>query len=550
MNPFFTVLINTRNSSSKMGRCLDSLKTQNFVDWIALVTDDSSLDDTTAFIREAARTDKRFIPFYNNKRKGALNNTIDRLRTIGEGTVVVILDGDDYLYDENALRAIYEGYTMYPQTQMSIGGGVKLCKGEQTPLKASFSKENPLDSYFFCHCRTFRISLFREIPESYWKEAKEFSSLGNVDIVVNGYLSLLANHILIVDSPVYVWDINGDTPHAFEYNIHDTYSYDPAFQDIKDLARKWFFSTSQVTPKVISRFCFRPSLLRDLPIPTFHHTPTFLSSEVVYVISLYNPGKDKLLRCLSSIASQESSLRVGVLVYDDNSSFPNFHQIKSMLEELGIPYGIMSNHANRLKSHNLLQISRRVPLSPDTLLLFLDGDDYLPPKNISQIVFNRYKETGWEASLGNLEMDSVNPQNTRVSKILSSPFERIPLDFNHIWDISKCWAWLHLKACLFHLLNKVEEEFFTEEDNKTFLILGEDNFVFPRCLEKAAKKGAFEEILYVYDTDTGSAHENTSKNMEYVNRIRANKSYSYPRIGKPNKGAQKVLQALSTRIKV
>lgn len=62
--PDISILLPVRNGASTLPAALESLQTQTFKNWEALVVDDGSTDNTPALIREAVRADPRFRPLH------------------------------------------------------------------------------------------------------------------------------------------------------------------------------------------------------------------------------------------------------------------------------------------------------------------------------------------------------------------------------------------------------------------------------------------------------------------------------------------------------
>ncbi len=60
--PEISILLPVRNGASTLPDALESLQTQTFKNWEALVVDDGSTDNTPALIQEAVRADPRFRP--------------------------------------------------------------------------------------------------------------------------------------------------------------------------------------------------------------------------------------------------------------------------------------------------------------------------------------------------------------------------------------------------------------------------------------------------------------------------------------------------------
>ncbi len=98
-----------------IGNCLDSLRAQTFGDWEALVTVDPCGDRTYEAALEAARGDRRIRVHRNEERLYAMANLIGGIErsAAGPDDVIVVIDGDDWLYSDGALQIIAESYTRH-----------------------------------------------------------------------------------------------------------------------------------------------------------------------------------------------------------------------------------------------------------------------------------------------------------------------------------------------------------------------------------------------------------------------------------------------------
>lgn len=112
--PFISVLIPVYNVSEYLRACLDSLLSQDFKDFEALLLDDGSTDGSQDIVDEYARKDARFKAFHKeNSGYGAtLNYGIERAR----GDYLAILESDDCMC-EGALTHMSElARTYHPDT--------------------------------------------------------------------------------------------------------------------------------------------------------------------------------------------------------------------------------------------------------------------------------------------------------------------------------------------------------------------------------------------------------------------------------------------------
>ncbi len=100
INNFITVLTPTYNRKEKLGRLYESLKRQTCKEFVWMIIDDGSSDNTKEYIDELKKTNVDLSIEYYYKTNGgkhtALNYGIERTNT----ELIFIVDSDDYLVDD------------------------------------------------------------------------------------------------------------------------------------------------------------------------------------------------------------------------------------------------------------------------------------------------------------------------------------------------------------------------------------------------------------------------------------------------------------------
>ena len=106
------VIVNCGPSRHYIAQCLASLKRQTISEWEAFVTADPYGDGTFVRAVEAAGGDSRISITHNETRMYSMANlvgAIERSRAESED-VIVVLDGDDWFYRDDALQIITDAY--------------------------------------------------------------------------------------------------------------------------------------------------------------------------------------------------------------------------------------------------------------------------------------------------------------------------------------------------------------------------------------------------------------------------------------------------------
>jgi glycosyltransferase involved in cell wall biosynthesis len=102
----FDIIVPVYNAEKYIGRCIDSILMQDYKNYELLVIDDCSTDETYDIVLPY----DDIFTLHNPVRQGALANIVEGIRTFGE-SIIVTIDGDDYLPDRNVLSYLDKVYT-------------------------------------------------------------------------------------------------------------------------------------------------------------------------------------------------------------------------------------------------------------------------------------------------------------------------------------------------------------------------------------------------------------------------------------------------------
>lgn len=179
------ILTTSYNCENYIERCLLSIKSQSYKNFICYITDDLSTDTTIKKIEECIYDDKRFILIKNKEKKyqgGNYDQVIRDNHDISDEDVCVEVDGDDWLPDSNVFKRIHE---VFEDNNIWIANGsFKYHDGRSGFAKAYTSFDNIRNETFtLTHIRTWRAFLWRKIKEedlkdkngNFWKVAGDLS---------------------------------------------------------------------------------------------------------------------------------------------------------------------------------------------------------------------------------------------------------------------------------------------------------------------------------------------------------------------------------------
>lgn len=154
------VLVPFRNAGNYIIDCVSSLLGQEYRNYVVYLLDDASDDGTLDLIDEDL---ENFHFIRNKERLGSLENIYRALvkLTLDDDDIVVILDGDDYLFGEFALQIVNSKYN--DNTLLTYGqyitnyGFLDPCPPYTTAEFENLRKA----SWKASHLKTFKYKLFK-----------------------------------------------------------------------------------------------------------------------------------------------------------------------------------------------------------------------------------------------------------------------------------------------------------------------------------------------------------------------------------------------------
>jgi glycosyltransferase involved in cell wall biosynthesis len=219
----FVFIIPFRNVQDYIGQCANSLINQTYQNWTAIFCDDCSNDYTLSRIPE----DSRFKIRKNSERVTALPNIAYALlqEEYHKEDIICMLDGDDFLLDNNSLMKINDLYsdesTLLTYGQYTTGNAIGHCR----EMDAEYIENIRGSQWYASHLKTFKYKLFQE----FLKQDSELSSYkdndGNFyqmtyDVAMMLPLIEIAGHknIKFCSEPVYYYRFHPNNDHVI--NIH------------------------------------------------------------------------------------------------------------------------------------------------------------------------------------------------------------------------------------------------------------------------------------------------------------------------------------------
>lgn len=210
----FVVLICSYNNSKWVEENITSALDQNYNKFRIIYINDASKDDTLERLEAAIEKHekKNLVKIINNSiNQGAMSNIYHTIHNhIQDDEIVCLLDGDDFLANNNVLSFLNKVYLAkknkcwmtYGQYRGYPNGNVGQCKNYSR--RKSF-REQP----FLCsHLRTFYAWLFKKIEKEDLEYKGEFLNVAWDVAMMLPMLEMASNHYVCIPKILYLYNEN------------------------------------------------------------------------------------------------------------------------------------------------------------------------------------------------------------------------------------------------------------------------------------------------------------------------------------------------------
>lgn len=236
--------------------------------------------------------------------------------------------------------------------------------------------------------------------------------------------------------------------------------------------------------------------------------------ENAFIVSiLYRNAGVKLQRAIQSVISSRGNYDVGIALIDDCSTDGSLSSALELIEKNNIPCVVVANKERKYAANNYYNVIHNLTTNDQSILIDLDGDDYLNPEEDVFAVLSRHY--GFEhvqkiiASYSLLtDIAGESESSSEFLQLMQYFSETQDQNINNPWNLTVCASWKHLRSTRLALLRKVEIDYFMERDKSKWLRMEHDISVHSRAIELASKQvRTIPNRLYVYDL-TGENHDN------------------------------------------
>jgi glycosyltransferase involved in cell wall biosynthesis/SAM-dependent methyltransferase len=177
--PFIFVICGRNVPPGRFWRCLDSVLTQRRKDWGAIVVDDNSAEQTSAFIELLCRQHPDRITLVRPRiRRGTIANTALAIRQLcgNSDSVILTLDADDALLGYDVLDRVAEEYAK--GADVTVGSMLRTDKHRAYPVDF-VSPRSSRGGNVWQHLRTFKKYLFDRIGDAHLRLDGEYVDLAS-----------------------------------------------------------------------------------------------------------------------------------------------------------------------------------------------------------------------------------------------------------------------------------------------------------------------------------------------------------------------------------
>ena len=122
--PFFSIIVNCRNSEKFLRDCLSTIQNQTFSDFEVIIWDNMSIDDTEKIINEFAESDYRF-KLHSGRQSLNLGEARNSAVKESAGRYLAVLDSDE-LWDANFLQQHFLALAKFGANSFGTGNVLEI----------------------------------------------------------------------------------------------------------------------------------------------------------------------------------------------------------------------------------------------------------------------------------------------------------------------------------------------------------------------------------------------------------------------------------------
>lgn len=239
----FVVIIPSYNNEEWYFKNLTSVLTQKYPHYRIIYIDDVSTDNTLQCVKNyIAQFDQenKITLIANQQRQGALANFYHTIHSCESNEIIVMLDGDDWLADENTLSILNNAYSD-PQVWITYGQFKEYPSGRlggarQLPDYVIKQRSYREYDWVTTHLRTFRAFLFHNIQKEDLMHNGAFFPMAWDLAIMFPILEMAGDHSKFISDILYIYNratpindnkVNVQLQMYLDQTIHHMPKYSP-----------------------------------------------------------------------------------------------------------------------------------------------------------------------------------------------------------------------------------------------------------------------------------------------------------------------------------
>jgi len=168
MKNHFTIFIPSYNAEKWVKKNINSCLKQDYDNFDIIYVDDCSTDDTWACVNKFSSPN--LYKHRNKFNKGKMQNLYEHLNSLRDDSIVVILDGDDWLFNNDTLNNLNN---VYNSGDIWMTNGSYLIGGTNHIVSPKITEDywNGIirtKTWEFSHLGTFKSKLFKKIKKKHF----------------------------------------------------------------------------------------------------------------------------------------------------------------------------------------------------------------------------------------------------------------------------------------------------------------------------------------------------------------------------------------------
>jgi glycosyltransferase involved in cell wall biosynthesis len=209
----FVFVISSFNNAKYCEKNLNSILSQNYENFRVIYIDDASTDNTYSKVLQIAESFSDLSEIrilHNGKNLGSAYNVFKAVHSCNDDEIVCIVDGGDWLFDENVLQKL-NNYYADPNVWLTYGQSINYpscIRGDDSHIDSRVLMQGLIrrNSNMTWHMKTFYAGLFKKIRPEDFKYQGVFTRVGGDIAAMFAMIDLARNHTYYVDEVLYVYN--------------------------------------------------------------------------------------------------------------------------------------------------------------------------------------------------------------------------------------------------------------------------------------------------------------------------------------------------------